>query len=250
MQSVLPVAQTKVVPTLLTVRVQSVFQQTLVSRDTREVYFSRGRQQFLVDQGYAFQASRLSPARQCLRHHPSLNPNLCLDSPCASSLTIGVDDPTLPAPRLQVIQSGLLLGNNDPANPLAYSERSEQLELLAEVLAVNADAIRDELDKEDAAARDPDHADVGVGGSSSGGAWGGGVGSGGGGSGGSGGGGSSVVVRKRGSMSDLSGGGGLVYSEISRGGGDAPKHKLFAQREREKKKAKAAKAQQGFSGGS
>ena len=57
--------------------------------------------------------------------------------------------------------------------------------------------------------------------------------------GGAGGGGAS---RKRSSMSELSGGSGLAYAEMSKkpAGGAAPQHALFKAREREKKKAKAA----------
>lgn len=74
------------------------FFYSLVSQDTREMYYSRKRQQFLVDQGYAFKTLR----------------NLIKEDgmPC-------------------------LYCNYNPKDNLLYGSKEEQLELLAAVLSVD-----------------------------------------------------------------------------------------------------------------
>mmetsp|Transcript_32345 Transcript_32345/g.53520 ORF Transcript_32345/g.53520 Transcript_32345/m.53520 type:complete len:764 (-) Transcript_32345:111-2402(-) len=130
----------------------NAFFYTLISRDTQEMYYSTKRQQFLVDQGYAFKVV----------------PELPIDNASDSS-----------------------------AAQLAYSSNEEQRRLLEEVLNSNANEIQADEEEEDAAVRQAE-------GSAEGGA----------------------VSRKRGSMSELSGGDGLAYAEVSRG----ERHAIFKQR--------------------
>lgn len=159
----------------------NAFFYTLISKDTQEMFYSSKRQQFLVDQGYAFKVVT----------------NLAAFAASAE---------------------------------LAYSSKAEQRTLLQKVLLAHADGSADaEEEMDDAAVRSATLDAPAEG----------------------------VVSRKRGSMSELSGGDGLRYKEMNRGahttggarsgprpqqpqGSQMQKHRLLQQRANEKKKARQA----------
>jgi len=141
----------------------NAFFYTLISRDTQEMYYSGKRQQFLVDQGYAFKV----------------------------------------IPQLDAV---------DTADGLSYSTKREQRELLSYILATNETELTRANDREDAEISRSSGVDDGDG---SGGA----------------------VSRKRGSMSELSGAGSMVYTEVGQ-----PAQKLrneFHKRQQANAKARA-----------
>jgi len=132
----------------------NAFFYTLISRDTQEMFYSAKRQQFLVDQGYAF----------------------------------------------KVITE---LTDMSTTQGLAYSTAKEQRQLLEEVLFANSDEVAADEEEEDAALRRSDGAPD-----------------------------SSGVSRKRGSMSELSGGDGLAYAEVHRSTSSGERHSVFRGRKR------------------
>jgi DNA excision repair protein ERCC-3 len=119
----------------------NAFFYTLISRDTQEMFYSGKRQQFLVDQGYAF----------------------------------------------RVITEIDKFGSGDG---LSFSTKKEQLDLLGTVLAANEAEVgrADEAEDQEAARSGGGEGD-GIGGGS-------------------------AVSRKRSSMSEYSGAGSMVYSEV------------------------------------
>jgi len=135
----------------------NAFFYTLVSRDTQEVFYSTKRQQFLVDQGYAFKV----------------------------------------IPELTDMGDG----GGEGGGALCYSSQADQLQLLGEVLTANMTDLQADEDNDAAVITS---------------------------SGGSNQQGVPSVSRKRGSMSQLSGGTGLVYAEGPRGGAaKGAQHSLF-----------------------
>ncbi|KAL1529660.1 hypothetical protein AB1Y20_000601 [Prymnesium parvum] len=144
----------------------NAFFYTLISRDTQEMYYSTKRQQFLVDQGYAF----------------------------------------------KVITK---LADMESSSDLSYSSREEQMELLSQVMSENAADIAAHELAEDDATQDLERRS-GSGGMTAG---------------------KSVASRNKRSMSDLSGGSGLAYNEMSK----KPKPAIFRERERMLKAANKAR---------